>query len=110
MVDRSARIRLSELTTQLASGDVTNCEFEDSIPESDDPAVAAIAEAIWRYYDDLHEHTLSGRSALTRDGRAVFARIQSFLSTDLEYRWRHPLVLDLLHLALGTCRWACSRA
>ncbi len=101
MVDRSARSRLSELVAQLASGAATNFEFEDAVPASDDPAVAAVAAAIWRYYDDLHEHTLSGRFALDPDGCAMFERVGRFLATDLEYRWRHPFLLDLVYLPLG---------
>lgn len=100
-IDRSARSRLSGLVAQLASGATTNFDFEDAVPASGDPAVAAVAAAVWRYYDDLHEHALNGRFALDPNGCAMFERVGRFLATDLEYRWRHPFLLDLVYLPLG---------
>ena len=42
MIDRDARNKLAENLRSLASGLITNDEFEDSIPQSDDKAIIEI--------------------------------------------------------------------
>jgi hypothetical protein len=101
MVDRHARDHLSQLLSEFASGRLTNFAFEDGVPSSTDPAIAAVASAVWPYYDDLSEHTLTGRFELDSSDHGYFRRMRDFLSTDLQYGWRSSLALELLYLVLG---------
>ena len=89
MIDRIARNNLAERLRQLASGSITNFEFERrGGGRSDDPAIRAIEfEFAWTHYDDFHEHRLDGRFKLTDRQRCDFARAVVFLKSDLEYRW-----------------------
>jgi hypothetical protein len=42
---------------------------------------------MWRSYDDVREHTLTGHRALSRDARRHIARLILFLYSDLPYEW-----------------------
>jgi len=88
MIDRRARTRLAERLRQLASGAITNFEFDDRRTATKDRAVREIEWLLaWPTYDDTFEHRLQGRHALTLGMRRDFARAVLFLKTELSYRW-----------------------
>lgn len=90
MVDRAKRDLARNLVLSLANGEITNDQFEDEYPSNPgDAALWAIATTTWLFYDDLHKHKLTGKHALTGEGRKLFERCALFLSTDLEYDWNN---------------------
>ena len=104
MVDRNARDQMVLLLRRLATGRITNDEFEEHLPISRaDPAVDEIYHrGVWGLYSDLHEHRLVGRQRLSRSERREIARFVLFLKSDLEYEWpgRH-LWKELLWMLAG---------
>ena len=91
MIDRIARSKLSELIRSLVSGNITNDEFEEKIPDSEDAAIREIfSHGAWRLYSDIKEYKLKGIEALTSTDRSLSARWILFLRTDLEYKWPYP--------------------
>ena len=104
MLDRHDRDRMVLLLRQLATGRITNDEFEDRQPlGSPDPAVA---EVFYRgasgFYSDLDEYRLAGRHRLSRSERREMARFILFLKSDLEYEWPClKLWRELLWVAAG---------
>lgn len=84
---RRARRRLAELIRQLASGRLTNDEFEKASPRFVDRAVVEIYEFAWSFYDDLYEHRLLARHRLSPLQRRVFALCVLFLRSDHPYEW-----------------------
>lgn len=93
MIDRAGRSRLAESLRHLASGQITNDQFEDAAwIDSDDAVIDAVKWQAWMLYSDLHEHKLTGSDAVSKSDRRVVARFILFLHSDLEYEWpRHPL-------------------
>jgi hypothetical protein len=89
MIDRTARNTLASALRALASGQITNDQFEDRLAqESADLAVREVfLSGAWFLYDDLHEHRLVGRYRPSPEGRTEIARWVLFLRTDLEYEW-----------------------
>ncbi len=88
MIDRASRNRLAELIRSLSSGQISNDEFEDSIPESNDDAIRQVfSHGAWCLYSDMKEYKLKGKDALSRDDRTIVARWVLFLKTDIEYIW-----------------------
>lgn len=117
MIDRENRDRLAFAMRQLASGRISNDEFDmvgeelmalrhtlqqcdcgyDTIgltggrcPECGrvcDPALSEIACWAWLFYSDLRTHSLRGDDALDREERHDFARAILFLKSDFEYRY-----------------------
>jgi hypothetical protein len=85
MVDRHNRLQASNLIQAFKSGLVTNDEFVAAFPRSGDAAIRAIRSMLWLCYDDLREHRLTGKWALTGYGEKLFNRCVLFLKTDLEY-------------------------
>ena len=100
-VDRAARDELARLLGELASGAISNDAFEDHLPASEDPAIAALADEAWHFYDDLREHTLTGDWSLSAADRQLVARMRRFLATDHAYYRSRPLLLDLAGFLLG---------
>lgn len=92
MIDRQARDKLAELLRHLVSGQISNDQFEASIPIStNDDGCKAILEQAWHLYSDLHEHKLTGHHAVTRKDKRQIARFIVFLHSDYEYKWpSHP--------------------
>lgn len=86
---RSIRCRLAERLRQLASGRLTNDEFEDTLPYGGgaDAAAWELYHFAWMCYDDLYEHRLRGRHRLSPQQRQVFARCVLFLRSGLPYEW-----------------------
>lgn len=88
MIDRKSRDKLAESIRFFAAGQITNDEFENSIPESDDEAIARIFhEGVWFLYDDLKEYKLIGKDQLSKADKSIIARWVLFLKTDFEYQW-----------------------
>lgn len=102
VIDRSARNETAPLLRQLVAGKITNEEFEDSIPrQSDDGAIAGIADGAWGLYSDTRKYRLTGRDLLSRDTKREVARWVLFLKTDQEYEWPSlPPLLDILLLPI----------
>ncbi|HLF97745.1 MAG TPA: hypothetical protein VI457_11430 [Methylococcaceae bacterium] len=108
-IDGSARKYIARLVRRLAAGAVTNRQFEDALPLSEEKALHDIyVHGIWPLYDDIEEHKLVERWALTREGRTWLARIVLFLRSGLPYRYPEitgisqiPVVL----LSLFTLGW-----
>jgi hypothetical protein len=104
MIDRHSRDKMVLLLRQLATGRITNDEFEDRQPlSSQDPAMA---EVFYRgasgFYSDLDEYRLAGRHRMSRSERREMARFILFLKSDLEYEWPcRTLWQELLWMAAG---------
>jgi len=90
-VDPVSRTKYARLLRSLATGRITNFEYEDevnrSLDFSKDPVIGAIYRYAWFLYDDLHKHKLCGEYALTKEARREIAKWLLFLYTDWEYRW-----------------------
>ncbi len=117
MVERDARDRLALLLRRLATGRITNDEFEDALPwGSEDAAIWAVfREGAWCLYDDLDEHRLVGKHRLSRENRREVAKWILFLKSDKEYEWpRHRAWKSLLYwpanvITLGLMARMCRR-
>ncbi len=110
--ERLRRDRAIALLRAFAAGKLTNFEFEDRYDENLDPrpvrewedrALWALKTVAWYCYDDLSTHRLTGKHALTKEGKRSFARWILFLQTDRAYEWKqydfisfHDRVLDWL--------------
>jgi hypothetical protein len=109
MVDEIARRRLAELARHLATGRITNDDFEDKRPLSSERALHDIHHyGLWPLYDDFITHRLTGKWALSPDSRAWVARIILFLRSGQAYRYP-PLTgfraLPVLLVSLVTLGW-----
>lgn len=90
LIDRAARNRLAESMRALASGLISNDEFEDKrLPHSaNDTAIFEVySNGAWSLYSDLQEYRLSGRHKLDSKSRSEVARWVLFLKTNLPYEW-----------------------
>jgi hypothetical protein len=87
MVDKLARRQAAEAIRHFLGGRITNEEFLNRYPHSKDPAIWALDDTLWGFYDDLEEHTLTGRFAVPRELREQVIRWIMFLHTDEEYCW-----------------------
>lgn len=87
--DRAARNRLAEAVRQLASGAITNDQFEDRYCAlgNADHASDEIFEFAYSFYDDFYTHRLRGSHRPSRLQRRVWANCVLFLRTDIEYQW-----------------------
>lgn len=108
-IDQGARTELAWLLRRLAAGLITNRRFEAALPRSHDAAVHEVwLLGIWPLYDDLIEHSMTGRWRLTRLQRSAVARIVLFLRAGLPYRYpreRSRVALPVLLLSLITAGW-----
>jgi len=88
MVDRHTRDIAAQALGEFMDGSISNREYERRYPKSkDDPALRGIYANIWFCYSDTSEHTLTGKHALTDEGRAIIERCLLFLKSDLEFQW-----------------------
>ncbi len=85
--DRPDRIILAEAMRQLASGRITNDQFELADIGNDDRAVDELFGFAYSFYNDMDEHKLRGPHRLSKLQRQIFARCVLFLRTDLPYEW-----------------------
>jgi hypothetical protein len=91
MVDLESRMNAGLLLRRLASGRLTNDEFDEAYPSwSRDRGVRNISEFAWSLYSDYHTHRLLGRHALTPETRRIAARCVLFLHSGVEYEWPDP--------------------
>lgn len=86
MIDRKARQNASELLGRWRTGTVTNWEFEDQWPASQDRGVRAIGSRLSCFYSDSPKSVLSV-SALHDDELELLNRCAIFLQSDEEYAW-----------------------
>ncbi len=101
MIDRHNRNRLAELLRHLASGQITNDEFEDALPQSSDPAIFEIYfNGAWYLYNDLYEYKLTGKYRLTKEYKRIVARWILFLKSNYEYLWPVKYDKGLLEIPL----------
>lgn len=117
MIDRSARNKLAELLRSLASGMISNDQFEESIPDSEDKAIYEVFfNGGWCLYSDMKEYKLKGKDALEQVVKKEVARWVLFLKSNNEYAWPNvPVLQRTLHVfsfgLLGTSYakvWAAS--
>lgn len=104
-VDIERRKKLAEHLRHLATGQISNDEFEESItddvtygwlPEQyyrskeskvDDPVIRPIVEYAWCLYNDTENHKLVGRYKLSDFQEKEIARLILFLRSGQEYTW-----------------------
>jgi hypothetical protein len=111
--DATSRRAAAELVRQLASGRLTNDEFEARWPASADPALSGVRDAAWFLYSDLRTYRLTGADRLPFPIRRQVARWVLFLHSDLPYEW--PVesraaklarsIAGLLTIGVATRRW-----
>lgn len=90
MVDAKARAELRIALRRLATGRMTNDEFDDVYGKywsSTDEAVASIAHFGWSLYSDTSTYRLKGVHALPPELRSWASRSILFLYTDQKFRW-----------------------
>jgi len=88
MVNRHKRDIAKRMVEGFAAGTVTSREMDGDFPsDKTDPALAGIWEHLWFFWDDLHNHTLTGKHSPTPEMRAMMDRCIAFLHSDLEYEW-----------------------
>ncbi len=85
MVDMEQRRVAAELIRKFAAGQLTNDEFDEQYPHSEDKAIQTIGNVLWLSWDDRFTHRLEGRYQLTDQQKALFERCMAFLETELEY-------------------------
>jgi len=109
VVDRAARDAIAELLRHFAAGRITNDQWDTAVRhiKTKDPILDKLWGVMWFCYDDLREHRLTGKYALSREQRRFVARMIVFLYSDLPYEWpRRPayrwyeVVLTLATLGL----------
>lgn len=93
MINAGLRADLAQDVRRLASGKMTNDEFDDRYHDvyelSDDRAIKAIATFCYCLYssDLLFPIRLRGRYALDREAKKTLARCVLFLRSANEYEW-----------------------
>ncbi len=107
LVDRQARDIAADLVARFMNGLITNDEYERQYPRNPrDPALRAVHHGLWSSYSDLRIHRLTGKYALTTEGRAMFERCCCFLKSDLEFKWPMPEIsLKIMLLKLTIIGW-----
>src|SRR5438876_11891768 len=107
MIDRGGRDALAVQLRRLASGRLTNAEFDGvRLDWAEDQALVAIGDAGWSLYDDFFVYRLRARRALKSETLDAVARCILFLDSDCPYEWpaRRPTLKSILStlLTLGT--------
>jgi hypothetical protein len=108
MIDRAGRDALAVQLRRLASGRLTNAEFDSArLDPADDEALVAIGDAGWSLYDDVFVYRLRGRRALKPESLDAVARCVLFLDSNLPYEWppRRPSIKSLLFTLLTVGTW-----
>jgi len=107
MIDLNRRKKLALHLRQLATGLISNDDFEERImddvtygwlPEQfyrakeskkDDEIIRPILEFSWCLYNDTYNHKLKGRHELTELQKKEIARFILFLHSEQEYEWNY---------------------
>jgi hypothetical protein len=88
MIDRKARDQLAELLHQFIAGRIENFDFENRVPNSNDPAIDEIWwNAAWPLYDDFKTHRLSEEWRIPNECRRELSKAVLFLKSNKEYIW-----------------------
>ncbi len=90
MIDIEARKKAAEIARRFVAGQITNFEFEELYPPSEDPALLAIEDTLWCFYDDFEEHCLKGKHSVPEETKSIMLRWLMFLYSNQEYEW--PLI------------------
>ena len=104
MIDIEARNKFAELLHQFIAGRIENFDFEDRVPNSEDPAINEIWwQAGWPLYDDFKTHKLSGEWRIPNQYRRELSKSILFLKTNNEYLWPpktglYPIFVSLLRV------------
>lgn len=104
MIDSGARKRAAEIARRFVEGQVTNFKFENNFPSSKDPAMWAIEDTLWCFYDDFDEHCLTGKWAVPEETKSLMQRWVMFLYSSEEYGWpkiSHPGVRPIEYGLFG---------
>lgn len=97
IIDREARDQLVQLLNEFIVGKLTNFDFEDKMPSSEDPVIWAIESSIWCFYDDFKEQKLDH---LSENAKSMIARCIEFLESNECYKWpkiTHPGIRPIEH-------------
>jgi len=86
MIDRKARDELAVLVKAFLAGRITNFEYEDRCPVSEDRIIKEVNDYVWLYYDDFKEHNMP-KGSFSLSSKKEFGRMILFLNSDLEYMW-----------------------
>lgn len=89
MIDRSARDEAAQVLRNFINGKITNLAFEALCPTTGDPAIHAIWDTAWLFYDDFKTHRLDGGNGLSIEQRKACVRWIVFLHNNQEYSWPH---------------------
>ena len=111
MIDRHARDIAANAVRDFMEGSISNREYERRYPRAKvDPALWAIYSRVWFFYSDVSEHALTGKHALTDEGRAFLERCVLFLRSDAEFQWP-PMKLHVWYplLRLIGVGWIVNR-
>ena len=87
MIDFAARKEAAELARRFVAGQISNFEFENNFPSSKDPAMWAIEDTLWCFYNDSEEHQLKGKWSVPEETKELMLRWVMFLYSDIEYEW-----------------------
>jgi hypothetical protein len=104
LIDRNARNNLAEAMRALATGLITNSEFEESrLPYSTkDTAIREVfSKGAWMLYSDLHEYRFADSNKLDDTTKTEIARWILFLKTELPYEWPINSVLQSTGMLLA---------
>ncbi len=83
MVDKQARAIARSLIERWCKGSITNWQFEDGWPSSQDKSIEEIFNVLWTFYHDYPERTVDSRR-LPSSQRDIIHRCMRFLETPLE--------------------------
>jgi hypothetical protein len=92
MVDKPKRMEAAKLIEDFLSCRITNFEYADRYPRSDDPALFAIYSMLWFAYSDVREHRMDGKHVLSSEGRQLVGHCILFLKTEFEYNGQRNFV------------------
>jgi hypothetical protein len=85
MVDKPKRVEAAKLIEDFLSCRITNFEYDNRYPRSDDLALFAIYSMLWFAYSDVREHRMDGKHTLSSEWRQVVEHCILFLKTEFEY-------------------------
>ena len=108
-MDRKARRQIADALRAFAAGQITNDEFEERWPDSDDPLVRVAEDYGWCLYPDHKPVFAKGEYALSKTAKAEIARLVLMLRSDKGFPWPRPepsKTLNMLTLGSARRRWA----
>jgi len=99
MIDRESRNKLAEEVRHFVEGFNTNFAYDDIVYNinTKDICVIEIRDNIWLTYDDLRQHKMEGKWALTNEQMDTIKRCIVMLKSDVEYKWpKWPLYYKVI--------------